>query len=649
MQRIRHARWTGCLAVAAMAITPAAAQAQYVAPPPDPGFTYIFDGTATGSPASFDQWKFAAGTFNQSRQASEGGQGQATLNTANGAIDVGASPFGAYWYPVKAFGDAVFRIQFTVQDTPTSTRNGGVMIRSPEIRYSCPDPTTGAPAQCASTNNDVLPKKPIGFNYDVCPGAIPLCGLMAPAPSTTYNWAGASGPFPPASNASDPPFLYTGGYCARQTTAGVYNVTNLAGTGPLTVNGNANNHQHWTQVYCGHEIQINESLTGGGPQPSSDPIKTGSVYGFRNLNAQQSGTHERLVKGVWHEFEIRTIGQQYTVLVDGKMINQFDNSIPKIASRNGDPPTMARQLAAGYLGLQTHGGNDRISYREMQVKEIQASDIPVNTVAPSVTGSGFQGNPLRCNHGEWNAAAGSERFVRWYSSRKIAPTHPRFRAPSQLDYNNYSTPADPSGLYGTQALTWLDSQIIGTSDVYVPTAADVGMALHCAVNVNNNGATVWKTAAAPEILSATNADTTAGATVPATLSLTLGQPATFGAFTPGVARDYDASTTANVISTAGSAALSIADPSSTSTGQLVNGAFALPSKVQARATSAAGTSAALADVGGSANPTQLLTYSGPISNDAVTLAFRQHIGANDALRTGSYSKTLTLTLSTTEP
>ena len=29
--------------------------------------------------------------------------------------------------------------------------------------------------------------------------------------------------------------------------------------------------------------------------------------------------------------------------------------------------------------------------------------------------------------------------------------------------------------------------------------------------------------------------------MPATLSLTLGAPATFAAFTPGVARDYDAS------------------------------------------------------------------------------------------------------------
>ena len=45
------------------------------------------------------------------------------------------------------------------------------------------------------------------------------------------------------------------------------------------------------------------------------------------------------------------------------------------------------------------------------------------------------------------------------------------------------------------------------------------------------------------------------------VSLTLGTPAAFGAFTPGVQRDYDATSTANVISTAGDAALSVSDPS----------------------------------------------------------------------------------------
>jgi hypothetical protein len=33
----------------------------------------------------------------------------------------------------------------------------------------------------------------------------------------------------------------------------------------------------------------------------------------------------------------------------------------------------------------------------------------------------------------------------------------------------------------------------------------------------------------------------------------------------------------------------------------------------------------------------------------VTVVFKQAIGTNDALRTGAYSKTLTLTLSTTNP
>ena len=45
----------------------------------------------------------------------------------------------------------------------------------------------------------------------------------------------------------------------------------------------------------------------------------------------------------------------------------------------------------------------------------------------------------------------------------------------------------------------------------------------------------------------------------------------------------------------------------------------------------------------------MLTYAGPVSNDPVTVAFKQAIGANDALRTGTYSKTLTFTLSTTNP
>jgi predicted dienelactone hydrolase len=133
-------------------------------------------------------------------------------------------------------------------------------------------------------------------------------------------------------------------------------------------------------------------------------------------------------------------------------------------------------------------------------------------------------------------------------------------------------------------------------------------------------------------------------TVPATLSLTLGPPVSFGAFTPGVAQDYLATTSATVISTAGDATLAVADPDTTATGHLVNGAFSLPQALQARANT--GT---YAPVGGSSSPTALLTYTGPVSNDKPTLGFKQPIAAGDALRTGTYNKTLTFTLSTTTP
>ena len=106
-----------------------------------------------------------------------------------------------------------------------------------------------------------------------------------------------------------------------------------------------------------------------------------------------------------------------------------------------------------------------------------------------------------------------------------------------------------------------------------------------------------------------------------------------------MAKDYLASTTATVTSTAGEATLSVADTATTAPGHLVNGAFALPQALQISANGGA-----YAPVGGT-----LLTYTGPVSNDEVTIGLKQAIGAKDALRTGSYAKTLTFTLSTTTP
>ena len=116
----------------------------------------------------------------------------------------------------------------------------------------------------------------------------------------------------------------------------------------------------------------------------------------------------------------------------------------------------------------------------------------------------------------------------------------------------------------------------------------------------------------------------AGGTVPATLSLVLGAPATFGTFQPGVERTYEAGTTATVISTAGDATLTASGPV-----RLRNGAFSLAEPLAVTLSRA--------------------TWDAPVSNDEVTIGFRQQIGATEPLRSGTYSGTVTFTLATTNP
>jgi hypothetical protein len=116
-----------------------------------------------------------------------------------------------------------------------------------------------------------------------------------------------------------------------------------------------------------------------------------------------------------------------------------------------------------------------------------------------------------------------------------------------------------------------------------------------------------------------------GGTVLSTLSLKLGSAASFGTFTPNLDKTYTASTSAEVTSTAGDAALTVTP----SPAYLANGAFTLSEPLDVTFSKA--------------------SWTEPVSGDPVTISFSQHIGARQALRTGAYTKTLTFTLSTTNP
>jgi hypothetical protein len=142
---------------------------------------------------------------------------------------------------------------------------------------------------------------------------------------------------------------------------------------------------------------------------------------------------------------------------------------------------------------------------------------------------------------------------------------------------------------------------------------------------------------------------TVGGTVPSTLGLTVSSSGSLGTFVPGVTQDYTTSLAASVTSSGENTTLSVRDPSATATGHLVNGSYSLPQALQVKATDAATPASAFGAIPGNGTPLSLLTWPTPTSNDPVSIVAKQPIASSDAIRTGSYAKTLVFELSTTSP
>lgn len=124
--------------------------------------------------------------------------------------------------------------------------------------------------------------------------------------------------------------------------------------------GSARTSQAWVAIFCGHEVQIYDGAAG-------EPQKTGSVYNFDPVPAEQAGGTP---KDEWNEYEVRVVGQHYTVIRNGVVINEFDNTPGKQSSRPGDPATDLRQFTSGFVGLQNHGDADVIEFRDIRVRQL---------------------------------------------------------------------------------------------------------------------------------------------------------------------------------------------------------------------------------------------------------------------------------------
>ncbi|MFJ1968438.1 ThuA domain-containing protein [Streptomyces sp. NPDC087903] len=107
----------------------------------------------------------------------------------------------------------------------------------------------------------------------------------------------------------------------------------------------------WSAVNNGYEIQIDATDT---PERT-----TGSVYGFQSADL---GKRDRALNppGEWNTYEIRVEGERLRVRLNGVQINDFTNTDP------------ARSLREGHIGIQNHGADDQVSFRDVRIRELPA-------------------------------------------------------------------------------------------------------------------------------------------------------------------------------------------------------------------------------------------------------------------------------------
>ncbi|WP_424862437.1 ThuA domain-containing protein [Streptomyces sp. MMS24-I29] len=108
----------------------------------------------------------------------------------------------------------------------------------------------------------------------------------------------------------------------------------------------------WSAVNNGYEIQIDAT--------DAPDRTTGSVYTFKAPNAK---ARDRVLRppGQWNSYEIKVLGERLQVFLNGVKINDFTNTDP------------ARSLKSGYIGIQNHGADDHVSFRDIRLKELPAA------------------------------------------------------------------------------------------------------------------------------------------------------------------------------------------------------------------------------------------------------------------------------------
>jgi hypothetical protein len=247
---------------------------------------------------------------------------------------------------------------------------------------------------------------------------------------------------------------------------------------------------------------------------------------------------------------------------------------------------------------------------------------PVNTGLPKAEGTAKEGHTLTANPGTWEGS------------------------PSSFEYQ------------------WADCDALGancsniagaTGHEYTLISADAGHTVRVIVTAKNAGGSSSPAESPPtEVVGKLEAEASVSSNVYGEVeqAVTLGsegcENVNLGPFVPSaVNHAYERTCTVTATTTLEKSTLTAEDSSATHTGHLVNGSYFLSEPLETKATETEGAATGGGTFQALTSPVTLLSYPAPWSFNAVTVAFQQKIPGHEGLRTGTYHKTITITLAAT--
>jgi len=416
---------------------------------------------------------------------------------------------------------------------------------------------------------------------------------------------------------------------------------------------------HWD----GNEIDegMNTSSTGPESAVHECEVTAKTVSGITGITLKHEADEPGSEFGGWEILEGTRIAEASCRYNDPSTGNcgavSFGQPYIEVqATFNLEPPHWALNLTPEGGGSGSFECDIGSGPEACEAEYLDGTEVEVLPVAG--TGSEFTEFTGDCSGSSCNLTMDEEHSVGGVFSLESVELSVTESGEGTVECEVNSTPASCNGIY-----TYGDSVVVSAtpdaenvvgsmtgsgSAAGSCTVASEGASGSCAFDLEGDGSVdvLFESAGTK----ATTPATVEGE-VPITTSLEgCASPVVLGPFVPAVPFNYEGTCTVIATSSGSEAQLSADDADETATkGHLVQGSYSLPSALETRANGLAGieNAATPGSYESLENTVTLLSYGGPVSADNVTVHFKQHIGLHDALHTGTYSKTITLTLEQT--